>query len=71
MQLPQEFIEYTSALFGVERWQRFLQALNQIPVTSIRFNPWKYNQENIFLDAEAVPWCRQAQARRTALRQGR
>ena len=60
MQLPQDFIEYTSALFGVERWQLFLQALNQMPVTSIRFNPWKYNQENIFPDAEVVPWCRQA-----------
>ena len=41
MQLPQEFIDYTSALFGVERWQNFLQAFEDEPITSIRYNPWK------------------------------
>ena len=39
--LPPEFISYTCELFGAERWQRFLQAFNQPPATSIRLNPWK------------------------------
>lgn len=60
MQLPPEFITYTSALFGHERWQRFLQSFDDPPVTSIRFNPWKYNGESIFPQAVTVPWCQQA-----------
>ena len=60
MNLPQDFINYTSALFGAERWQRFLKALDEPSATSIRFNPWKYCQEQIFLNAKAVPWCRDA-----------
>ena len=57
--LPQEFISYTSDLFGPERWQRFLQSFDEEPVASIRFNPWKYRQEPLFAHAEPVPWCRQ------------
>lgn len=60
MNLPQEFIDYTSALFGEERWKIFLKALDEKPTTSIRFNPWKYRQEQIFPDAKPVPWCRDA-----------
>ncbi len=60
MNLPQEFINYTSALFGPERWQSFVKALDEKPITSIRFNPWKYRQEQIFPEAKQVPWCRQA-----------
>ena len=60
MQLPQNFTEYTSALFGAERWQNFLKAFWETPPVSIRFNPWKYNKENIFPGAEAVPWCQNA-----------
>lgn len=60
MNLPQEFIDYTSALFGEGRWQRFLKALDEKPKTSIRFNPWKYCQEQIFPNAIPVPWCREA-----------
>ena len=60
MNLPQEFIDYTSALFGVERWQRFLKALDEPSTTSIRFNPWKYCQEQIFPNAKTIPWCRDA-----------
>ena len=60
MQLPQEFIDYTSALFGVERWQNFLQAFEDEPITSIRYNPWKYCGENIFANAVPVPWCKHA-----------
>ena len=39
--LPQEFIAYTSALFGAERWAKYEQALTQKAAVSVRFNPWK------------------------------
>lgn len=57
--LPREFTDYTSALFGPERWARFLQSFDEPSVTSIRFNPWKYRQEAIFPRATPVPWCKQ------------
>ena len=59
MHLPQEFVTYTSALFGPVRWQRFLHAPQEAPVTSIRLNPWKCGGQNPFAPAAAVPWCRQ------------
>lgn len=56
MNLPQEFIEYTSNLFGAVRWERFVQSfLHETPV-SVRMNPWKA-AENLFPQAEPVPWC--------------
>lgn len=56
MSLPQEFIEYTSKLFGAVRWERFVQSfLHETPV-SVRMNPWKA-AENLFPQAEPVPWC--------------
>ena len=58
MNLPQEFIDYTSNLFGAEMWQRFLNALEEPVPTSIRFNPWKGGQEDIPSQAIPVPWCR-------------
>ena len=60
MQLPPDFTAYTSALFGPERWARYCRAFEQNPVTSIRFNPWKYPAEIIFPHATPVPWCQQA-----------
>jgi len=60
MQLPQEFIDYTSALFGAERWQYFLKSFDELPTTSIRFNPWKHKKEQIFQNAKAIPWCQDA-----------
>ena len=60
MNLPSEFTSYTSALFGTELWQKFLQAFNEEPQASIRFNPWKYSPEEIPLNAKQVPWCRHA-----------
>ena len=35
------FIEYTSQLFGEERWQRYLDAFNEPTPVSIRLNPFK------------------------------
>jgi 16S rRNA C967 or C1407 C5-methylase (RsmB/RsmF family) len=59
MNLPQEFIDYTSNLFGADRWQRFLKALEEPTPTSIRFNPYKKGEEIIFPQTNPVPWCRQ------------
>jgi len=56
--LPQAFISYTSALFGPSRWARFLQAFDEPPTTSIRFNPFKYRQEPVFPNTTPVPWCK-------------
>ena len=58
--LPQEFITYTSELFGPTRWQRFLQAFEQTPAVSVRLNPWKIPPAALFPKATPVPWCRQA-----------
>lgn len=58
MNLPQEFINYTSSLFGAERWKRFVDSFSQEPVVSIRFNPWKYKPEDIPAHSTAVPWCK-------------
>ena len=58
MNLPQEFINYTSALFGKECWQSFIKSFDEKVITSIRFNPWKYCQEQIFPGAKPVPWCK-------------
>ncbi len=59
MYLPPEFISYTSALFGPERWHAFVQSLEQPAATSVRLNPWKVPADPIFPDAEPVPWCQQ------------
>lgn len=59
MPLPQEFISYTSALFGTDRWQRFLASFDEGPVVSVRFNPFKYQGETAFSGAVPVPWCKE------------
>ena len=58
MHLPQEFTEYTSALFGAQRWQRFLQAFDAPAETSVRLNPWKCNETSVFPHMTPVPWCK-------------
>ena len=59
MQLPQEFVDYTSALFGPQRWERFIQSFTQNMPVSVRFNPWKYKGDALFAQAVPVPWCQQ------------
>jgi len=59
MNLPQAFTEYTSSLFGAERWQRFVDSFTQEPVVSVRYNPWKQRKEDIPPEATPVPWCQQ------------
>lgn len=58
MILPPEFTEYTSNLFGADRWERFVQSFSHEAPVSVRLNPWKAD-ENPFPQAEPVPWCRQ------------
>ena len=58
MQLPSEFISYTSKLFGPQRWQTFEQAFNETAPSSIRFNPFKYNGEILFEGTTQIPWCK-------------
>lgn len=58
MNLPKEFIDYTSKLFGTDIWQHFVESFNEESSTSIRFNPWKMPSEQIFAGAKPVPWCK-------------
>ena len=58
MLLPQEFVSYTSSLFGDLRWQLFLRSFQEQSVTSVRLNPWKVVHDAIFPQAVPVPWCR-------------
>ncbi len=58
MNLPPEFIEYTSRLFGAARWERFVQSFSHETPVSVRINPWK-SAENPFPSSDPVPWCQQ------------
>lgn len=60
MQLPEEFISYTSAIFGEERWHHYLDSFNQEVPVSIRLNPFKQISPTLPVREEDVPWCRNA-----------
>ena len=53
MELNGNFVERTRALFGEERYGRFVQALETEPVVSIRFNGRKMEADS---SLNAVPW---------------
>ena len=53
MELNGKFVERTRALFGEERYGRFVQALETEPVVSIRFNGRKMEAD---YSLNAVPW---------------
>ena len=58
--LPKDFLASTRALFGDERFDRYLAAFDQVAPVSIRLNPLKPAELEI-VDKEAaepVPWCR-------------
>lgn len=70
-ELPQEFIDYTSSLFGDERWQRFVDSFSEAVPVSVRLNPFKMgrgiaesaDEEQLPVldcDKESVPWCANA-----------
>ena len=41
MELPKEFVDYTSELFGEERWKNYLASFEGIVPVSVRLNPFK------------------------------
>ncbi|MBR1503546.1 MAG: hypothetical protein IJ618_06670 [Prevotella sp.] len=57
MQLPQYFIQQTRAIFGEERFERFVKALDDESPVSIRLNPTKA-ADMMPVDGEPIPWCR-------------
>lgn len=60
MQLPPDFVSYTSALFGPQRWKNYLRAFDESTPVSVRFNPFKYDGLSIFTNQTPIPWCRHA-----------
>ena len=60
MKLPQHFIDYTTSIFGTERWQRFINSFSQMSDVSIRLNPWKLPNNILFSDIASIPWCKNA-----------
>ena len=58
MKLPQAFTDYTAALFGPTRWERFARAFEEPATVSIRLNPFKCKDENFFAHTTQVPWCK-------------
>lgn len=69
--LPEEFITYTKAIMGEERWQRFINAFDEETPVSIRWNPFKASAEEIaeanvacgsnpLAYSDRVPWCENA-----------
>ncbi len=57
MHLPQAFIDYTSLLFGPQRWERFVQAFDEPAPVSVRLNPFKCQGGPVFAQQTPVPWC--------------
>lgn len=61
-QLPTQFVEYTSALMGDEKWKRYVASFEEETPTSVRLNPFKpcgYEASRLFdCDVEAIPWCK-------------
>lgn len=62
--LPEDFIDYTSKLFGEQRWQAFLSSFREDVPVSIRINPFKVSREQekeilaeLSAESTAVPWC--------------
>ena len=56
MQLPEDFIRYTRAMMGEERFQRFLDSFSEEVPVSIRLNPMKTAGLTV-ADGETVAWC--------------
>ena len=58
VRLPQEFVDYTSELFGEERWKNYLASFEGSVPVSVRLNPFKAPQTPE--GGIPVPWCRNA-----------
>ena len=57
MQLPEDFIQEIRPVFGEERFERFVKALDGDSPVSIRLNPAKA-ADMMPVDGEPIPWCR-------------
>ena len=57
MQLPEDFIQEIRPVFGEERFERFVKALDVESPVSIRLNPAKA-ADMMPVDGEPIPWCR-------------
>lgn len=62
MNLPQDFSQYTLALMGQTRYDRFLRALDEPPTVAIRLNPAKLPAREASVEGNGgqVPWCEDA-----------
>ena len=58
MDLPKEFVDYTSELFGEERWKNYLASFDGSVPVSVRMNPFKASDTPE--GGIPVPWCRNA-----------
>ena len=59
--LPKDFTDYTSTLFGKERWERYLASFEGNVPVSVRYNPFKKREDDESLAiSEPLPWCRNA-----------
>ena len=56
MQLPEDFIRKTELVMGDERFNRFMEALNEDAPVSIRLNPQKRGEWRE-VRGERIPWC--------------
>ena len=59
MNLPKDFVTYTSVLFGPQRWERFMHACEEPAPVSVRLNPWKADNEVLFPHQQPIPWCKE------------
>ena len=60
MTLPEEFVSYTSRLFGESLWRKFLAGMEEEPPVSVRLNPFKFRSDVMTLPAAEdteVEWC--------------
>lgn len=58
MQLPEDFVRQTRLVMGEERYNRFVEALDEEAPTSIRMNPKKITlPSSIHAPQDRVPWC--------------
>ena len=58
MDLPKDFIEYTSKLMGKGLWDKLENGLSEEAPVSIRLNPFKCKEDaQIPLQDSIVPWC--------------
>ncbi len=55
MTLPKDFEDYTRALFGEERYAKFLASFYEKQPVSVRLNPFKPGKE---FQGKPIPWCK-------------